>query len=350
MKVNTVELVEALKKIQPGLATSEIIEQTSFFIFNQSEIQTFNDEICIITPDPTEGAIEGAVPSAEFFSILSKIDAEDVDLSQDGDEVKIKTKKLEALLKIEEEIVVPFEDVDTIEDDDQWEKIPGNFFDALKTCQYATSKVSSRYPLMAYIMVTPKFMQATNGYRLSKYKFSSKLKHKDFLIPQEVIPILTSANFKGLNEIARSDGWIHFRNDDGVILSTRTIENAVHKFPPVDKVLADKEVIGEVKLKEEQTSLMKKALSRSLVFANRKEEKDTIVKLSFKGKKIILSAKSTKGWIKEQIKHTKKLDDIEIEINPNLLHDVLSTCRTFSIQTNRVMFETDEYQHGIVIK
>ena len=47
MKINRKDLIKVLKKVQPGLASQEIIEQSGAFVFTDGRVFTYNDEIAV---------------------------------------------------------------------------------------------------------------------------------------------------------------------------------------------------------------------------------------------------------------------------------------------------------------
>ena len=49
MKINKKELQEALERVKPGLASRELIEQSTSFAFMRDRVVTYNDEISIST-------------------------------------------------------------------------------------------------------------------------------------------------------------------------------------------------------------------------------------------------------------------------------------------------------------
>jgi len=50
IKVNRVELKEALERVRPGLASKDIIDQATSFAFLKDRVVTYNDEISISHP------------------------------------------------------------------------------------------------------------------------------------------------------------------------------------------------------------------------------------------------------------------------------------------------------------
>ncbi len=47
MQIKREELMDVLVRVKPGLANSEIIEQSTHFIFDKDTIRTYNDKITI---------------------------------------------------------------------------------------------------------------------------------------------------------------------------------------------------------------------------------------------------------------------------------------------------------------
>ena len=72
MKINKVELQEALEKVKPGLASRELIEQSTSFAFMGDRVVTYNDEISISHPVKNLD-VTGAVKAQTLYAFLNKI-------------------------------------------------------------------------------------------------------------------------------------------------------------------------------------------------------------------------------------------------------------------------------------
>ena len=75
MKINKAELQTALEKVKPGLASRELIEQSTSFAFMGDRVVTYNDEISI--SHPVAGVdINGAVKAQALYDFVSEVKKE----------------------------------------------------------------------------------------------------------------------------------------------------------------------------------------------------------------------------------------------------------------------------------
>ena len=65
------ELITALEKVKPGLASKDLIEQSTSFAFINGKVITYNDEISISHP-VKDLKIEGAVQAESYINFYQK--------------------------------------------------------------------------------------------------------------------------------------------------------------------------------------------------------------------------------------------------------------------------------------
>ena len=109
MKINKKELQEALTIVKPGLASKEILEQTTSFAFIDNRVVTYNDEISISHP-VGDIDFEGAVKAEELYGLLSRVSKEEVELEADGDILKFSCGRVKAGLRLDKEVFLPIKE------------------------------------------------------------------------------------------------------------------------------------------------------------------------------------------------------------------------------------------------
>ena len=88
MKINKTELQLALEKVKPGLASKEVIEQSTSFAFMGNRVVTYNDEISI--SHPVKGLeVMGAVKAQALYSFLSKVKRDEIDVEWEENQLGI---------------------------------------------------------------------------------------------------------------------------------------------------------------------------------------------------------------------------------------------------------------------
>jgi len=101
MAVNRKELLTILGKVAPGLSNTEILEQSSSFIFMDGLVITFNDEISVSHPIPYDWT--GAVVAKELMTLLKKYKDDEIEVNITQEEFLIKTKRGEAGIRLDEQ-------------------------------------------------------------------------------------------------------------------------------------------------------------------------------------------------------------------------------------------------------
>src|SRR5688572_28649491 len=111
MKVNREELVRQLEALQPGISTKAIIEQENCIVFKDGEAITFNDEIsCRLKTNIT--GITGAVRFGPLLGLLTKLQEDEIEVRQGEGELLIKGKNKESGIRMDADILLPFENVE----------------------------------------------------------------------------------------------------------------------------------------------------------------------------------------------------------------------------------------------
>jgi hypothetical protein len=112
MRINREEFLKELESVLPGLATREIIEQSSCFVFQENQVITFNDEVAC--SHATLLDIEGAVVAMPLISILRKLAEEEIEIttSENKEKLLIKGKHKKVEIRMEAEILLQTESVE----------------------------------------------------------------------------------------------------------------------------------------------------------------------------------------------------------------------------------------------
>ena len=328
MKVNKNKLQKSLQKVQPGLADKDIIEQSTSFIFQDGDLLTYNDVISVRTK--LDLGFNGAVKAEELLKLLARTKLEEVDVSAEKNELILKAKKLSAGIKMTDQILLP---IDNISFSDDWEKLPKNFKTGLKLVRFCTSKDMSN-PITTHICCRKKKMLATDTFRITSFKLSSKFS-EDILISYEVANHLISYDFV---EYQKENNWLHFRDEDGLIFSCRTISD---EFPKVSKLL---KMDG---IEFVFPKLILDIIERCQVFSSTEFQQDEFLTFDIKRKKISISAKNEGGWIRETSKIDYKGESFSFMISPEFLKQIVSEQLHTTVGGNTIKFETDQMVHLI---
>ena len=327
MKVNRKKLVTALDQVVPGLAGKEIIEQTHSFIFKDGEVLTFNDEISVRFP--INIGIEGAVKASEFHKLISKLKDTEIELTQEKGEIRVKGKRTRAGISMESEISMP---LDEIQPPEKWDKLPKDFGDAVSFCLFSVSTDMTK-PILRCLSVKGSRIISSDDFRITKHRI--KKIAKEFLIPGSVARQLIP--YKPV-KYAIVEGWLHFKNEEGVIFSCRTYQE---KYPNVTKFL-DVEGV-EVVLPKKLPAI----LERAGIFTKTKFEQDSCVKILIKKGKIIVKGKGDSGWMRESCNIKYKGEPVEFIINHEFFAQTLELLRKATIGDTSLKLTGDRFVHVV---
>lgn len=332
MKIQKNELQEALKKVKPGLAGKEIIEQSTSFAFMGDRVVTYNDEISISHPVKNLNAT-GAVRAEELYKFLDKIKKDEIDIEWKENQVKITAGKSRAGLILQQEIKLPIEEIGEI---DEWKVLPESFLTAVRFCRLSCSNDMSR-PELTCVYIHDNIVDSSDGYRISRYTLKEKMPVDDFLLPATTAQELLAYDIK---EIAQGEGWVHFRTEE-TIFSCRVFQE--DEFPDIEKFLI---------LEGEEVPLPKKlteALERAHIFTNKEFLSEALVQVKLKEGEMIISAKEDVGWFEEKLRMVYKGNSAVFKIHPDFLIDISGEVRKCVMQADKIGFRGDNWIHVIAL-
>lgn len=212
MKIEREKILCDLKRTEPGLSDRDVVEQSGCFVFKDKRIMTFNDEIACSCE--TELDINGAVKANQFLKILEKLREKYIDISETEKEILIKGQGNRRIGIVKDsKILMPIE---KLEIPKKWKKLPDDFSEAIEFVQECAGKDEASFSLTC-IHVHPKFVEAFDNYQLARYNTKTDLK-SEFLVRQVSIRAIVSM---AMSKFSEGKNWIHFKNDDGLILSCR---------------------------------------------------------------------------------------------------------------------------------
>ena len=331
MKIEKNKLKEALEIVKPGLASKEMIEQSTSFCFLDNKVVTYNDEISI--SHPIEIELTGAINAVELYAFVNKAKEKELDLSVTDNEILIKSGRSRAGLTLQSEIKLPLEEIGEIK---KWKKLPADFTAGLKFAMGAASRDMSS-PVLTCVHCKENYLVGCDNFRIAKFELSGKIPVKEFLLPAD-----TAAKVIKLfpDEIALSEGWVHFKTNTGTILSCRIFED---KYPDVEEHLQGK---GTGLTFPKNTN---EILERAGVFAKRDHMLDEMVEISVNKGRLQVKAESASGWFKETEKVNCK-EEIQFNITPYLLRDILTETLNGTIMENKLLFSSENWKYMTLLK
>jgi DNA polymerase III sliding clamp (beta) subunit (PCNA family) len=329
MKVNKEKLRQALEIVRPGLANKEVIEQATSFAFMDGRVVTYNDEISI--SHPVEGIeIEGAVKADQLYQLLGKIKQEEIELEIEEASIIVKSGRVKAGLAIQPEITLP---LSALSGAKEWHILPENFVSGLSMVVGSAGKDMSRPKLTCIHVNKGGWIEASDGMRVAKCLVEN-IPINTFLIPATSIVIVIK---QSPVEIARSQGWVHFKTEQGTMLSCRIYEDDA--FPDTAN-LFDVEGI-QITLPKS----IEEALDRASVFAKREHILDESIDVLLSTGMLKIKGTSDTGWIEEDLRIRYNGPEVEFSVSPYLLRGILSKTLTCILGYDKMKFEGDGWMY-----
>lgn len=334
--------IRALQFIKPGISTGGgIVEQSDLVLMDGTRLVSFNDEVAVSHPFPIGHS--GGISANELFKLFQKLPADDINISQTVDEdnrnqLTILCKNIEANFFIAVDITVPELGLN---DDVEWLGLPDDFCDAISFCKNSAATDSAK-GILTCINIIGDTVYGCDNLRATRKTLSEPL-------PDGIemnIPVTAAKDLPAYapTHFHKDDNWIHFKNANGTIYSTRTMSM---EYPNVAGLFEERE--GETGSKLTLPIELKEALERTEIMAEEREgSKNRTVTVSINGGEITCTGQSSVGRIVEKIKTGHK-ESMQFIIIPSMLCQILETVHDASVFENRIVFNGEHFAHVVGI-
>lgn len=334
MKIEKTLIQKALETVKPGLASKEMIEQTTSFCFLKGNVVTYNDEISISCP-VEELELEGAVNASELYSFITKVKGDEISLEVQENELLLRCGRSKAGLALQSEVVLPIEEIGKIT---KWKKLPKGFFKALSFAMAACSNDMSR-PIFTCVHINGESIEGTDSYRIAKYTLEEEVPVEPFLLPARICN--TIIRMKPI-EISEGKSWVHFKTKDKAVLSCRIFED---KFVDINPLLSVK---GGVTIKFPKEII--DIIDRAGIFSKRDHVIDENISIHIENKKLQIKSESERGWFTEKARIDYTGDTIEFSVTPYLLSDILNESPIGKLNDGKLIFEGDNWKYLTLLR
>lgn len=327
MEIKRKELISALDKVKPGLASQEIIEQSTSFVFKNGYVATYNDEIAVSYP--LDIGMDGAAHNKEILSLLGKIKDEELTLEKKQGELIIIGKKFKSGIRIEKEINLPLDFLDT---EVEYRDLPEDFIEGANLCVFsaAKEKVSS---ILSNIHVKDNFIESCDNFRLTRFKLKEEIED-ELLISAKGVRHLTDYS---LNQYGLTEGWIHFKDkENGLTFSCRTFEE---NYPDLDNFLLAKG--SPIRLPDGLIEM----LDRSSIFSSGNEGKDNLVSINIGNNWCAVRGENENGWFEEKTRIKIKDKEYAFMASPKILKDILKKTQKAILTESILKFRSNKFDH-----
>lgn len=332
--INREDLIDVLTKVKPGIASKEILEQSSHFIFEEDRIWTYNNQIAI--SQEFKSGFAGAVKADEFYKLLNKLEDDDLAISVQAGEFSIQGKSITAKIKIDPDIKLQPIKAPGI-NSKNWQPLPKDFNDAISLCIFSASRNMIR-PELTCLYITGKTVFSTDTFRATKREMVSKVK-TDFLIPATSAKELTKYNVHKI--FTDTEGWLHFTNKEHTMFSCRTFADV--QYP--SKIWDFFDIKGEeIKLPDSFESIVDRV--STLVTAD--FDLDRFVDLVIKDNVLTCRGRGPHGSVLEKIDIDYNGEEIKVKVHPGFLAEILKQLSSMIIG-ERLLFQGKLFSHAICL-
>jgi len=334
MEVNRSELRYALEKVRPGLASKEVMEQSTSFAFVSGRVVAYNDEISISHP-VTGLDLRGAIRADEFYKFLSSDLPDTLNIRTEGSEVLIKVHQSEAGFTLQEEVKLPLDEVD---EPGEWKKVPGGFIDGLKMTYPICARDMTK-PVLSCVNVTADGrLESSDNIQIMQYSIGKKMPVKTFLIPATTVKSLVNYD---ITHIAQGGAWIHFKTAEDTIISCRVFEDS---YPDVNKLFEGDGV--EISLPNDLSDALAKA---SIFSGSTVNSSESYVKLALSEGSMTVYSEGDAGWFREDMGVDYDDTPFTFTTFPSILKEVAKCVNTCALTDNVIKFAGENWQHAVAL-
>ena len=283
MRVNRESFLTKLAIAKIGLTNKELIQQSSFYVFKEGKLHTFNGEIACSCDSELDRNLEFAIEPGKFVDILNKLTDKSIGITIEDSQLIIAHGKSERMgLPIKDEVELP---LDKIEAPKEWKPLSTYFCTGVDLVKECVSK-NEKAGVYTYINVTPKSVEATDDCQVARYKVRTPIEESVLVKGRALAGIVPL----GATEVSDGDSFIHFRNEDGIVISCAKY---VDDFPDISEIM---EKTGKAIPFPKGLDVV---VGRSEVFTKDSENGEMLIELMPNGK-IRLKAKSDDGsWYRK---------------------------------------------------
>jgi DNA polymerase III sliding clamp (beta) subunit (PCNA family) len=327
MKIKREDLLGDLEQVKAGLSPREFIEQSSCFVFQDGQVMTFNDEVACRKEIGIN--VTGAVQATSLLDILTRLDDTFLAVRETDSQLQFRGERKEFGVVKDAEIFLP---IDRVETPEKWHKLSPKFIEAISAVERCVSTDESRFTLTC-VHIHPEWIEACDNHQLMRVYAQIGIK-KPMLVRGSSISHVRSLS---MNQIATTPGWVHFRNETGLILSCRRYEDS---YPDLTPIL-EMEEASKITLPKSAAATSE----RAGVFAMDKSG-DALLAIKLSPNRMLIKGTGLTGYYQEY----KDLDydgpTIEFGINPELFKWLCENYNNAEISEDRFKAKGDDEGHS----
>lgn len=320
------DVLIALEAVKPGIASKDIIESMTYFFFSGTHVISYNDKISIQYPFKTNFTL--FVKAKDIYNLIKKATVATIDMVEKDGKLYIKSRTLQATLAgiNDEEVQSRIKNVDKSLSKAKWQSLPSNFSECMSLCSFAASKTDSDQTLSC-INVDGKDCVALDNQRIAHAIMDSPIPENLLVQASEV------GNLNSLNPTSyfSSKAWVHFKNDKNCIFSIRKV---VGDFP---------ECMEFFDFEGTKVNLPKSVLEGLDITSIIADTVQPSVSVSIKKNVCFISVASESGNIKHKSKIKYDGDEVQFNINPSFLKEMMTYSTSIIVASDRARLENENF-------
>ena len=328
-RIDRKDLLRVLSSVAPGLASREVIEQTSCYVFDGDRVMTYNDEIACVTN--TGLMLTGAIQSRSFLELIEKFTEDTIGISVEGDEIVVHGKGRRAGFVREQEILLPFNSMER-PDPKSWKLLHKDFIEGVRIVKECASRDESQRDMVC-VHICKKWIEASDNFQAIRMNMKTGV-DAPTLVRHDALQSIVDLD---MEQFAETPSWIHFRNNDGLVLSCRRYVNT-KDFPNLLPLF--EKVGGKLTL----PGGLAEAAEKAAVFATEHSDRGQL-KVSLKPGALLVSSVGTSGWFKESRKVQYHGPVIRFLISPAMLSNISEKHKECLVTEGRLLVDGGKYRY-----
>lgn len=323
-------LLSKLNEAAIGLSSKEILEQSNCFIFKDGRLTTFNDDIMVRMASPLD--FDMVVNATDLLAILAKIPDDEIEITRTDNEVRINGQRRTAGLAVASEVHLP---LDAVPSPVKWSRLGEGVAGLLQQATRTCGKDETQY-LATCVHVTPELIEACDNQRLFRVNCTTGFPDR-VLIPAASMDMLEGLE---VMKVSIGKGWVFFKTLGGAEVALRCSHEDYQKG--IDQLL---------ELKEPETMTLpanlKEMVERAEIFNT--AAYDARVSIHINKGELTISSRKDGGWYKERKKIRYEGRELEFEINPKFLVEILSRTRDIEVDDRRIKIISGNIQFVVAL-
>lgn len=337
MKVNREGLLKALLSLSPGLASREIIEQSSCIVFTEDgRAMSFNDEICASRRTPLNGIV-GAIKAKNLLDLLTKMTEEDIDIEQVPGEllIKGKGKGRKSGLRMEANVLLPVSAVD-VPDASSWVELDPNFSEGVSIVHSCAGTEQTEFVTVC-VHIHPDWLEATDKLQIARYPIKTGVS-RSTLVRAESIRKILGYDMTMINE---TPSWIHFKNPSGLIISIR---RDLSEYYELDQYLKSDGTVPVT-----LPGGLEEAVAKAEIFSS-ESSTGNLVSVDLKPGWILIEGTGPSGYYKERQEVVYDGQPFKFAIAPRLLVEISKKSSDCRVSSTRLFIDGGKFLYATSTK